>query len=68
MRRRLNLSKSYLDFIVDTSKGPRHGDRSYIDQPTLNEVIKRSWIIMNRFLECRLREGEALPSLEFPEL
>jgi transposase-like protein len=39
------------DIISDTSTSPRHGDRTPIPRATIEEVLQKSWVIMNRFLE-----------------
>jgi hypothetical protein len=55
----LNVARSYREFITTTSTGPRHGDRTDIPEQTSQEVIERSWVIMNRFLEYRKRGSAA---------
>jgi hypothetical protein len=64
----LQISKTYLDLITDYSKGPRHGDPEYIPENIVAEVMRRSWIIVNRFLEYRKRGSSKLPASEFPLL
>jgi hypothetical protein len=64
----LNITRSYREFITTTSTGPRHGDRTDIPRDTSQEVIERSWVIMNRFLEYRKRGNVPLPISEFPLL
>ncbi len=69
MRESLNITKPYLDFITDQSKGPRHGDVKSTTFPDTWETIRRSWIVMNRFLEFKKRGGNQPLSLsEFPLL
>jgi hypothetical protein len=68
MRDNLNVSQHFLEFITDTSKGPRHGAVLGISFPAINETIKRSWIVMNRFLEFKNRGGQQLPLSDFPLL
>lgn len=68
LRQNLNVEQNYLSFITDQSKGPRHGDRTHIPADPLNETLKRSWIVMNRFLEFRKRGDQPLPLVEFPFL
>lgn len=67
-RTNLNLTKEYLCLITDNSQSGRHGEGKYIAGPITTEIIKRSWIIMNRFLEFRKRGSQALPEAEFPVL
>jgi hypothetical protein len=64
----LQLSKGYLDVITDQSKGPRHGDTAFIPGTVELEVMKRTWVTVNRFLEYRKRGSLVLPVSEFPLL
>ncbi len=68
MRENLNIDIAYLSFISDQSKGPRHGDRAGITPSAYEETIKRTWVVMNRFLEYKKRGSQALPRTEFPLL
>ncbi len=68
LQRELNLSEDYIKYITHHSKGPRHGDRSFIPGSVNDEVMTRSWTIMNRFLEYRKRDSKQLPSDQFPML
>jgi hypothetical protein len=68
MRDSLNIDQGYLEFITNQSKGPGHGDRRSVTYPSFQETIKRSWIVMNRFLEFRKRGNQRLPLGEFPPL
>ncbi len=68
MRNNLNLREDYLKFISNTSKGPRHADRTYIYPNVVAEVFKRSWSVFNRYLEYRKRGDQPLSKTDFPEL
>jgi len=68
MRENLNVSQKYLSFITDNAQPGRHGDRTHIRGPTVQEIIDRSWVLMNRFLEFRKRGNQRLPVAEFPLL
>ncbi len=68
LQNNLNITRSYREFITTTSTGPRHGDRTDIPKDTSQEVIERSWTIMNRFLEYRKRGSVPLPISDFPLL
>jgi hypothetical protein len=68
MRDNLQVSQRYLSFITDISTSPRHGGRSYIPETTIQEILERSWTIMNRFLEFRRGGSQPLPLAEFPLL
>jgi hypothetical protein len=68
MHANLNVTKKYLSVITDSSRGPRHGDRRAPDSGQQAEVLKRAWMVMNRFLEYRKRGSVQLPESEFPVL
>ncbi len=68
MRDNLNISRHYLDFIIDESKGPRHGDVMNTTFPAIKEIITRSWNVMNRFLEFKKRGDQRLSLSDFPLL
>ncbi len=67
-RERLRIDEDYLRFITQSSKAGRHGNREYIPGPRAEEIVRRSWAVMNRFFEFRLRGNQALPDAEFPIL
>ena len=67
-RSNLNLNEKYLRLITDTSKSGRHGDGAFIPGTITTEIISRSWVIMNRFLEFRKRGNVRLPLDKFPVL
>jgi hypothetical protein len=64
----LNIDRAYREYVTDISTGPRHGDRTFIPGTIVNETVKRSWIIMNRFLEYRKTGNQQLPLAQFPLL
>ena len=69
MRRCLNVDEKYLKFITDVSTAGRHGTRiGAVSQQEYDETIKRSWIVMNRFLEFKKRGAKQLPINDFPLL
>lgn len=68
LRQTLRCSQDYVTFITNTSIAPRHGDRKFISGDVLNDVTKRTWILMNRYLEFRKRGNQELPEPEFPFL
>jgi hypothetical protein len=62
----LNLGRAYREYIIALSTGPRHGDRKiWITGDQIDETLKRSWTIMNRFLEFRKRGSQPLLAPEF---
>jgi hypothetical protein len=67
-RTNLNLDKTYIRLITDHSISGRHGEGTFVPGTIITEIIKRSWTIMNRFLEFRKRGNLALPIAEFPLL
>jgi hypothetical protein len=68
MRDTLNISEDYLKLITDVSIAPRHGDHTHVPGAKTKEITRRSWIIMNRFLEYKKRNEGPLPSADFPVL
>jgi hypothetical protein len=68
MREQLNLTREYLKFVIDLSTEPRHGRRKAPEAGQQSEIIKRAWVIMNRFLEYRKRHSQQLPLTDFPSL
>lgn len=68
MQQALNLSQAFLEPISELAKGPRHGDMAFIPGNKANEITRRTWIIMNRFLEYRKRGNHQLKAPEFPNL
>jgi len=68
MRDALRLDRTFLQLITDTSTAPRHGNRAYIPGATTTETVRRSWIVMDRFLAYRKRGNTPRPVAEFPVL
>jgi hypothetical protein len=65
----LRLDRTYVDPITDISKDSRHGKFVHIHGDEENEIIPRSWRIMDRFFEFRKRGGvDSLPVERFPIL
>jgi hypothetical protein len=64
----IHVGEKYTQFISEHSKNPRHGEHVRIDGPTTIEIHQRTWIIMNRFIEYRIRGNQTLPLVEFPLL
>jgi hypothetical protein len=68
-QRTLRVTKDYLKLITDHSRASRHGDRhSEIPYDEKAELTKRVWIVMNRYIEFKLRGSQPLPEDEFPWL
>lgn len=68
MRDNLQINEKFLKLITSQSIAPRHGDHQAIPAAMTEEVSKRSWIVMNRFLEFRMRGSQPLPLEQFPLL
>lgn len=68
MRASLNLSQPYLTYISERSVNPRHGNHDGTTRDEADEITKRGWTVMNRFIELRKRAVQSLPIAEFPEL
>jgi hypothetical protein len=65
----LRVSRPFRQFVTDRSTNPRHGDRiGGPDGPTNQEIMRRTWQIVDRFIEFRKRGSVQLPEAEFPEL
>lgn len=65
MQANLNLTERYLTSITAPSAKPRHGARRSLGGTVQAEIMKRAWIVMNRFLEFRKRGDVPLPEQEF---
>jgi hypothetical protein len=68
LRTKLNVSKEFLQYISEASRKPRHGNLKEGMGHVRREVTERTWQVMNRFLEFRMRGNTALPLAEFPLL
>lgn len=68
MRKALQVDETYLRFITKNSKKPRHGHPGFTSGTITMEVTRRSWIIMNRFLEYKKRGSQSLPAAHFAML
>jgi len=68
MRDALNIETGYLKLITESSTDPRHGRATRAEGLLCNEVVLRTWNVMNRFFEYRKRGNTRLPLAEFPLL
>ena len=68
LREALNVERDFVEMITRYSNGPRHGDRVRIEGFTASEIIRRSWIIMDRFLALTATEVASLPLEKYPSL
>ena len=68
MQAALNIKQSYTQIITSNSLSHRHGAFEPVDGPTNEQIIQRTWEVMNRFLQFRIGGNQALSSPDFPEL
>lgn len=64
----LNLNRDYVDLIMNHSKDPRHGKKPVSSPEEVTEIMKRTWIIFNRYFEYKLRGEQNLDTSIFPML
>jgi hypothetical protein len=67
-RNEMHVDEAYTKFVSENSKEHRHGGHLRIDGPTTTEILKRTWIIMNRFIEYRKSGNKPLSLTKFPLL
>ncbi len=65
VRKALNASDGYLRYISKSSEAIRHADLSKRESTDAEEVTKRMWVLMNRYLILRLRNCQSLSAPEF---
>ena len=61
----VNAERQYLEWVSNWSTNPRHGDWSRISDAVINELLQRTWVIFNRFLEFRKGGNQPLPESSF---
>jgi len=66
MRDALQIDEAYLKFITDTSAGPRHARPIVVPGDIQKEVIRRSWIIMDRYLELQKKGRSTVAIVRVP--
>jgi hypothetical protein len=64
----LNTDEIYLQYISDHSKLSRHGQHTYLSTEETMELLRRTWIIFNRFLHYLIHYSSPLPIGRFPHL
>lgn len=65
----VNADDAYMKFVSDISTDPRHGDRTAgTSSRDVAETMRRTWEVMNRFIEYRKRGSQPLSLTEFPML
>lgn len=68
MRTALNIAQSFLQPVSDISTSYRHGSTDYLQYSIADDVQTRAWVVMNRFVEYRLRNNQRLTEPDFPLL
>ncbi|HEX9211748.1 MAG TPA: hypothetical protein VF901_14675 [Bradyrhizobium sp.] len=68
MHAALNVSREYQEWISKLAANPRHADRSFIVGPTVNETLRRTWIIMDRLIAYKKADRAPLVHPTFPRL
>jgi hypothetical protein len=68
MHEMLNVSQGYQEYISKIASNPRHGDRSYIPGNITGDVLRRTWIIFDRYLHYKLGARKKLNLNTFPIL
>lgn len=64
----MHVDEAYITLMSEYSKDTRHGGNVRIDGSITREILKRTWIVMNRFIEYRKSGNKALPFAKFPLL
>jgi hypothetical protein len=68
MHRALNTTERYVQFVTDNSRALRHGDHRGAQVIDQGELKRRSWIILDRYIEYLKRGRKPLPLDLFPRL
>jgi hypothetical protein len=68
MQTTLKVSEDYKRRVTELSANPGHADRSYIEHEDGFEALRRTWAIMNRFLEYKQQNDRPRRPPEFPLL
>ena len=68
MRNTLRISRPYLETITSASTAPRHGSSAYIPAATRQDILRKAWTVMNRFLQYRLGGDQPLAETDYPTL
>jgi hypothetical protein len=68
LRQALNVDRSYVQAIMSASQRGRHGQRLVSHGHDLHEILRRTWVLFNRFLEYRKRGNVPLTLPDFPPL
>jgi len=64
----LNVDESYMQYISNHSKNSRHGEHDYLPPEVAEELFRRTWNLINRYLYRRSHSLDRLPIDRFPQL
>jgi len=64
----VRVNEAYTQYVSNHSTTTRHGGGTYIPGNETQEISRRTWVVMNRFLEYRKRGNQPLPLADFPLL
>jgi hypothetical protein len=68
VQKTLRADEAYLKHISDSSKSLRHGKHDYLPVDEAEELLRRTWTLVNRYFYHRLHSGKELPVDQFPQL
>ncbi len=68
MRNVLQIDRAYIQAITDASREHRHGRLEFKTGGENEEILKRTWTILNRFIIYRKGGSSALLSSQYPTL
>ncbi len=69
LRNAINADEAYFKYVTERAKNPRHGKIPVIPLSEYQEIMSRSWTIIDRYFEYKKRgETKPLPIGEFPLL
>lgn len=64
----LRADEPYLQHISNASKSSRHGQHDYLPVDEAEELLRRTWTLVNRYFYYRLHPDKELPVEQFPQL
>jgi hypothetical protein len=68
MQQALNVTEPYLKFVTSHSRDARHARLIGISETAVDEIIARSWTVMDRYLWYLIGGEESLPHTKYPTL
>jgi hypothetical protein len=64
----LRADESYLQHISTASSSSRHGKHEFLPVEEAEEILRRTWILVDRYFYLRLHSQKELPVDKFPLL